>query len=768
MKTSKRLLSIVLMLAMLVSMFTVMAFARGNDASSATVDVDLTIGANGKVTVDGRNYRTSGTYTFAENALLEAVPDAGYTAKWWLVNGDEIFEYGAQSQLSLASIGRGFGLKVTFEEAGEEPEPATGKYKVTVDVKKISGSTPGSVLYKGKETTKITKLAKGEEIELTAVPTDSTYTFEKWTVSGIDITRAEAANNVLTFTMPAGNVSVTAVFTKSESAADERTLNVSVGRHGELTVDGFAATKESYSLKDGDQMTFTAYADSDYTVVWELNGKTTNTKKSSAEIKVSYDDLRKSGSTLTVTFTPVEPVVEEYRLTANVEKIGSKYPGYVKYDSTEDTSVRVNVEKGDTVTLRATAKTGYKFYKWVSDDITISSSDAKNSKLVLTMPGRDVKVTATFKEDSSYTGDYTLKVRVSGSGDVTCGGKDVKTSYPMGDKDELTFKATATKSNYEVRWCIDDGKWHYTGKSKANITIDASDMDYDDATLYIEFVKEGSSTPSTKSYTLTVDISGSKYGKVTSKNSKVSDGDTFSLEKNETRTFKAEPDSGYLAVWTFGTEVYVGSSYTVKMGSKNATLYVDFVDKDSYRWGDLPFHDVSNRNWYYDDVVYAYINGLMDGISMTEFGANQNTTRGQVVTILWRLTGEPRVTKSNSFTDVSSKSYYNTAISWAAENGIVNGYDAKTFRPDAYVTREQLAAILYRYADYMNLSLKGASNLMKFDDYYSIGAWARDSLAWANYHGLINGVDSYHIDPKGNTTRAQLAAILHRFAVEFG
>ena len=185
------------------------------------------------------------------------------------------------------------------------------------------------------------------------------------------------------------------------------------------------------------------------------------------------------------------------------------------------------------------------------------------------------------------------------------------------------------------------------------------------------------------------------------------------------------------------------------MGSKDATLYVSFVDKNDYRWGNLPFHDVTNRDWYYDDVLYAYINGLMDGISMTSFGADQNTTRGQVVTILWRLTGEPRAARNNQFTDVSSNAYYNTAISWAAENGIVKGYDSKTFRPNANVTREQLAAILYRYAEYMNLSTRGASNLTKFDDYYSIGTWARDSLAWANYHGLINGVDSYHIDPEG-------------------
>ena len=161
-------------------------------------------------------------------------------------------------------------------------------------------------------------------------------------------------------------------------------------------------------------------------------------------------------------------------------------------------------------------------------------------------------------------------------------------------------------------------------------------------------------------------------------------------------TFKAEPDKGYVAAWKFGTEVYVGNSYTVKMGSKDATLYVSFVDKNDYRWGNLPFHDVTNRDWYYDDVLYAYINGLMDGISMTSFGADQNTTRGQVVTILWRLTGEPRAARNNQFTDVSSNAYYNTAISWAAENGIVKGYDSKTFRPNANVTREQLAAILYR------------------------------------------------------------------------
>ena len=192
------------------------------------------------------------------------------------------------------------------------------------------------------------------------------------------------------------------------------------------------------------------------------------------------------------------------------------------------------------------------------------------------------------------------------------------------------------------------------------------------------------------------------------------------------------------------------------------------MDEDDYRLTKLPFRDVSKNDWFYDDVVYVYRNGYMEGVSSTKFAPNQYTTRGQIVTILWRLTGEPRAAKENKFYDVSSKMYYDKAISWAAEAGIVDGFDAHTFKPDENVTREQLAAILYRYADYMNLSTKGASNLTKFDDYYKIGTWARDAMAWANYHGLINGVSYSRIDPKGNATRAQVAAILHRFAVEFG
>ena len=552
-------------------------------------------------------------------------------------------------------------------------------------------------------------------------------------------------------------------------------------QNAEILRDGKAldiTTAVSFTQEELNRgVTLTARADNKtYSVKWTLNEGTPVEGKT-----FTLPTDLKDGSKLFVEFTD-EYFEGKYKLkiwtdnggsdgtkpepeTKHTLTVSSKDDsmGLIQYGENEKKSIDFSLEKKEKVTVKAVAKKGYEFVEWRSDGIELTRSQKQDATLKITMPDNDVKVTAVFQK-KTVSGDYKLTLDVSRHGDVyenSTRGDDAKSYYWLDDDDELTFKAVADKG-YEVRWRIDKGRWNYTSK----ITVNARDMGWDNATLDIDFVSS-SSTPSSKNYTLSIDITGGKHGTVSYKNSTVSDGKTYSLEKNDTMTFKAEPDKGYVAAWKFGTETYVGSSYTVKMGSKDATLYVSFVDKNDYRWGNLPFHDVTNRDWYYDDVLYAYINGLMDGISMTSFGADQNTTRGQVVTILWRLTGEPRAARNNQFTDVSSNAYYNTAISWAAENGIVKGYDSKTFRPNANVTREQLAAILYRYAEYMNLSTRGASNLTKFDDYYTIGTWARDSLAWANYHGLINGVDSYHIDPKGNTTRAQLAAILHRFAVEF-
>lgn len=176
----------------------------------------------------------------------------------------------------------------------------------------------------------------------------------------------------------------------------------------------------------------------------------------------------------------------------------------------------------------------------------------------------------------------------------------------------------------------------------------------------------------------------------------------------------------------------------------------------------LPFTDVSTSDWFYDDVAFVYKNGLFSGTDSRSFSPNASMTRAMLVTVLYRLEGKPTVTGRSSFTDVRSGAYYEKAVIWAAANGIVTGTDSTSFSPDAKVTREQLAAILYRYAQYRKLDTDASAKLNSFTDADSVSAYASEALGWAVSEGLINGA-SGKLMPKGDATRAQVAAILHRF-----
>ena len=175
----------------------------------------------------------------------------------------------------------------------------------------------------------------------------------------------------------------------------------------------------------------------------------------------------------------------------------------------------------------------------------------------------------------------------------------------------------------------------------------------------------------------------------------------------------------------------------------------------------LPFTDISTSDWFYDDVAFVYENGLFSGTDSRSFSPNASMTRAMLVTVLYRLEGEPTVTGRSSFTDVRSGAYYEKSVIWAAANGIVTGTDSTSFSPDAKVTREQLAAILYRYAQYRKLDTDASAKLNSFTDADSVSAYASEALGWAVSEGLINGA-SGKLMPKGDATRAQVAAILHR------
>lgn len=187
---------------------------------------------------------------------------------------------------------------------------------------------------------------------------------------------------------------------------------------------------------------------------------------------------------------------------------------------------------------------------------------------------------------------------------------------------------------------------------------------------------------------------------------------------------------------------------------------------------ETPFCDTHPLSWYYDASVYAYQNKLMNGISMTEFAPDLSVTRAMFVTVLYRLAGSEDVSAlSNPFADVEADAWYTDAVIWAANNGIVNGITETTFCPQDNITREQIATILYRYVtEYLGQTAELSADLSTYPDSGSVSAYAQDAMTWAVGAGLITGTQKDGqtlLDPQGLATRAQMATILMR-ALENG
>ncbi|MCL2367334.1 MAG: S-layer homology domain-containing protein [Oscillospiraceae bacterium] len=178
------------------------------------------------------------------------------------------------------------------------------------------------------------------------------------------------------------------------------------------------------------------------------------------------------------------------------------------------------------------------------------------------------------------------------------------------------------------------------------------------------------------------------------------------------------------------------------------------------------FRDVRSSDWFYESVRFANTLGIMQGVSDDMFAPNTPLSRAMIVTMLWRLQGEPVAAGANVFPDVVGGRWYTDAISWAAENGIVQGHANGLFAPNDDITREQLAAILMRYADWQGMDATATSNLAAFVDSGQVSEWAREAVSWANAEGLITGRTETMLAPRGNATRAEAATILMRFITE--
>ena len=252
-------------------------------------------------------------------------------------------------------------------------------------------------------------------------------------------------------------------------------------------------------------------------------------------------------------------------------------------------------------------------------------------------------------------------------------------------------------------------------------------------------------------YTLTFDTNGGTAIAKVTKNK----GTTIDLSDYTTTR------EGYTFAGWYADEGLTDKVTSITLNA-NKTVYAKWTENVPVEpEPTLPFTDVNEGDWFYDAVCYVYENGMMNGVSEISFAPNATTSRAMIVTILYRLENEPAVSGS-SFTDVPSGQWYSNAVAWAAEKGIVNGVTDTTFAPNSPITREQMAAILYRYADWKGGDVSGRVDLSGYTDAASVSGYATEAMAWANAEGLITGVTDTTLRPGGSAIRAQAATILMR------
>lgn len=340
----------------------------------------------------------------------------------------------------------------------------------------------------------------------------------------------------------------------------------------------------------------------------------------------------------------------------------------------------------------------------------------------------------------------------------SCMGSYALSEFTNGKKSGWMYTVNGSHPNQGLKnWTLKDGDvvvWHYVNDYSHEVADWFNDPKYPslgNGTYYNGWLRAADIAPEQYVQQLLGKIlTVGKHGTVEPKL-------TFQhIGKSVTFTFK--PDTGYKVkdVKVNGKSVGAVKTYTIDKLTVSTRIEVEFTN------GKLPFTDVRESDWFYEDVVFAYENGLFAGTSDTTFSPNASMTRAMLVTVLYRLEGEPTVYGRSGFSDVQYNGYYEDAVTWAAGNGIVNGTSTTMFSPNANVTREQMAAILYRYAQYKKYNTAASSSLNGFTDHASVSGYATASLEWAVAEKMVNG-SAGKLMPTGNATRAQVAAILHRF-----
>ena len=450
---------------------------------------------------------------------------------------------------------------------------------------------------------------------------------------------------------------------------------------------------------------------------------------------------------------------KEFTLT--IDQQGTIHVTSVSLDKTS-----LELTEGGTDTLTATITPNNATNKNVTWSTSNASIATVNNGEVTAVSAGTATITAT-ADGKSATCTVTVTAATVPVTGVTM--NKTSTSLYVGDTETLTATvAPDNATNKAVTWTSSDsavatvdqnGVVTAVAHGTATITVTTEDGNYT-ATCTVT-VSRYSTGGGPTTYAVTApDV---ENGTVRVSPSRASRGTTV--------TITVTPDEGYeleslTVLDSRDNEIALtdkgDGKYTFTMPSGKVTVEASFAEIAPEP---LPFGDVDDGDWFADAVRFVYENGMMNGVSETDFAPHATTSRSMIVTILYRLEGEPVVDYAMDFTDVAGDAYYAEAVRWAASEGIVGGYGGGLFGAEDAVAREQLAVILYRYAVYKgyDVSIGEDTNILSYADFADLSEYAIPAMQWACGAGIVNGTSESTLTPQGEATRAQVAAMLMRF-----
>ena len=485
-----------------------------------------------------------------------------------------------------------------------------------------------------------------------------------------------------------------------------------------------------------------------YAITYDLNGGTASGNPDSYTVEsgeITLNAPEKSGYTFTG--WSGTDLTGEDNLTVTILTGSTGDRSYTAHWSLNTYSITYDLNGGtatgnpdsytvesEAITLNAPEKTGYTFTGWSGTDLT------GEENLTVVIPTGSTG-------NRSYTAHWSLNTY-----SITY---DLNGGTASGNPTSYTVESAAITLNQPTKTGYTFTGWSgtdLTGEDNLTVTIPTGSIGNRSYTAHW----------SLNTYSITYDLDGgTAFG----------NPDSYTVE-SAAITLNEPTKAGYVFTGWSGTDLVGEDNLTVtipagSIGDRRYTAHWEFDPTIIAALNPTPnvdFLDVSRTDWFYYDVRYVCENGLMNGTSRNRFSPYGTATRGMLVTILYRMENEPRCFGSAAFSDVKPGAYYEKAVVWASQNNIVSGYTDGTFRPDAPVTREQLASILYRYTLYrgQDVSAGETTSLTGYGDAQTVSNYALPAMRWACGTGFLQGANG-KLNPSGLATRAQLAAMLHRY-----